>query len=99
MKITRRTKGSGFGKSALSSTARVFGRRSSSSIGSSLTMCQKRSCGSMTVIFVSSPPWLWPITTISRIAGSFPSGSKVWTAWVSASRSRAAEYGIGFPVV
>ena len=52
---------------------------------------QSRSSGSVTAILASSPPWLWPMTTIWRSAGSFPSGSQAWTMLVSASRKFSAE--------
>ena len=55
---------------------------------------------SMAVILVSSPPWLWPMTTICRSAGSLPVGiepvhrlaraprAAAWPSTGSGSRSR-----------
>jgi hypothetical protein len=52
---------------------------------------QNASPESTTVMRVSSPPWLCPITIMRRSAGSFPSGSSFATAFSSDCRRSDAE--------
>jgi hypothetical protein len=54
---------------------------------------------STTVILVSRPSWLWPMTTICRKARSVPLGSTSATTCWSASRNPIAEYATGLPVL
>ena len=79
--------------------ARVSSETRSSSKGVSLTLSQNRVPLSTTVIFARRPPWLWPIRTMRRIAGSVPCGSSSATVFVSASRRRPPEYRMGRPVL
>ena len=51
------------------------------------------------VSLVSRPPWLCPITTICRNAGSLPLGSNVLTALVKDVRKMSAEISMGLPVL
>ncbi len=45
----------------------------------------------VTCIFETSPPMLWPTSTMCRSAGSVPRGSTVATACCNCSRRTAAE--------
>ena len=94
-KTTRSTKGSGVMNRERCRMARVSSETPSSSKGVSLTLSQNRVPLSTTVSFARRPPWLWPIRTTWRSAGSVPSGSSSATVFVSVSRRRPAEYRMG----
>ena len=71
-------------------SARVSGLTSILSKGTSERASQKRVPLSVTMSRVSSPPWLWPITTSWSSAGSRPSGSSsVRMRWSLCRRSLA----------
>ncbi len=53
---------------------------------------------SLTIRRVSTPPMLWPISTIRSIAGSCARGSKSSRIEIRDDRRRAAEVRIGLPV-
>ncbi len=79
------------------SSSRVASDRCSSWSGLRLTAFQRRSPVLMACILTRRPPWLCPISTIRRRAGSFPSGSSRATAAVRASRRWSADSAIGLP--
>jgi len=97
MNTTRATAGSGSTNSPRRSRSRVSSASCSASSGLRVAAVQIRSPLLMTCILTSRPPWLCPIRTIRRRAGSVPSGSSRATAPLSASRRRRADSGMGLP--
>ncbi len=99
MKITRCTKGKGVTNMEWRMRSLVSGLSFSSSSGFLLMLSQNFVPLLIAVSLVRRPPWLCPITTIRRSAGSFPSGSKFPTARARDFRKIPAERRMGFPVL
>ena len=93
------TKGKGVTNMERRMSSLVSGLNSTSSNGFVNKLSQNFVPLLIAVSLVSRPPWLCPITTICRNAGSLPLGSNVLTALVKDVRKMSAEISMGLPVL